>query len=94
MNARRLQSLSLWITVKVDYKLVVIRLFATKLIPTNVSQNLYSSLDFLSHFKNGIINRVFKCSMFIFYTIMFYFIKIKTTGLYRVILLRYDQIII
>ncbi len=28
-----------------------------------------------------------------FYAIMFYFIKIKTTGLYRVILLRYDQII-
>ncbi len=79
MNARRLR------------KLVVIRLFATKLIPTNVSQNLYSSLDFLSHFKNGIINRVFKCSMFIF--TLFYFIKIKTTGLYRVILLRYDQII-
>ncbi len=35
------------------------KLFATKLIPTNVSQNHYSSLDFLSHFKNGIINRVF-----------------------------------
>ncbi len=75
------------------YELVVIRLYATKLIPTNVSQNHYSSLDFLSRFKKGFIKRVFKCSMFIFYTIMFYFIKIKTTDLYRVILLRYDQII-
>ncbi len=70
MNARRLQSLSLWIRVKLDYELVVIRLYATKLIPTNVLQNHYSSLDFLSSLKKGFIKRVFKCSMFIFYTIM------------------------
>ncbi len=74
MNARRLQSLSLWIRVKLDYELVVIRLYATKLIPTNVSQNHYSSLDFLSRFKKGFIKRVFKCSMFIFlhYNVLFY----------------------
>ncbi len=52
---------SLWIRPILDLKLAVVRLFATKVVlkqaATNVSQDLYNKLDFLSHFKSGIINR-------------------------------------
>ncbi len=50
-----------------------------KIFTTNI-------LDFLSHFKIVLLADVFK-SMFIFHSIMFNFIKIKTTDLYRFILL-------
>ncbi len=58
-------------------------LFATKVIPkqcgTNVSHNLY----------NKHIRRMLKVCLF-FHSTMFNFIKIKTTDLYRFILLRFD----
>ncbi len=53
------------------------RLFATKVVlkqaATNVSQNLYNRLDFLSHFKSGIINRGgLNAAFFSQYNVLFY----------------------
>ncbi len=72
-------------------------LFATNVIPklcgTNVSHNLYNKQIRLSFsIKNCIISRDVKTCLF-FHSIMFNFIKIKTTDLYRFILLRIFQII-